>query len=301
MIDNVNALVNLLVAVVGAVSTVAGLVRRAYRAETRPESAPTAAESRPASAVPDPQRLVEIGFALLLAAVFSLLLTHTLVVSGRQVDLLGLTAAGLVITAVVTAIMIYAWKEVQLEFAVAAFAIITLVSLIMAPAGPLTGDTVQGEPAISPLVPSLALVTIASTLLLYLFGNPFGGGNQRRRRLAVAGLLVGIPLLASLACGLYIRDNYLFPGGGGGVLLRSDDALAVHRYLDHNLRSEPEINRAFYALASEHTLVPYYLRLYAEEYAGVAGEPDEPAPADPELRSLRRDGGTGAPDEFAGV
>jgi hypothetical protein len=194
----------------------------------------------------------DLALSLAYGALFSLLWTNALGVS-RVLDLSHLAGMSLMLTTAVTATTVLAWYRDRLAVALTGLAFLTLVIVVMTPGGGVFAGSAEGTS--SSIVPLLLLTIMAATYLLYLRGNstPWLVGRRAWLVPTALGLLV---FTGALISGLELKRS-TFEDGKAPYL--DEDG----RQLLRNIRQSPaDSQSAFYQLASEIALVPYYSKQY---------------------------------------
>ncbi|HTV20921.1 MAG TPA: hypothetical protein VMG12_19685 [Polyangiaceae bacterium] len=140
---------------------------------------------------------MELGFALLLGAIYSVILGDALLDSSAAIGdpLQELMKAG-VLSLVVVALLATAWLQKQLEFANGMLAITAmLVSLLSSRA--VTNPEASEAYTLSIL---LGLLAVSTAALTFLFGNPFAPGRESagRTKLWAGGVILLLGLSAAV-------------------------------------------------------------------------------------------------------
>jgi hypothetical protein len=197
---------------------------------------------------------MDLSFALICAAFFSLLLTDSLLISGKNPSPgLSTILTVLVITSVIVTVMVAAWWLNLTEIVTGCLAITTLVVLIIANGGPFfasSGDSVAG---LSLLLPILSLLTITSATLIYALGNPLSRTIRKNRRTLVTSTLVSLVIISAAALGKQLALNVKNDSRTPRLISADAKALAVNV-----TRQSLAERRRFYKLASEISLGPIY-------------------------------------------
>ncbi len=246
-----------------------------------------AAGSGPAAGVPraaTPQRSrLDLSFILICTAFFSLLLTDSLLISGRNPSPgLGTILTVFLITSVIVLVMSVAWWVNLTELVTGCLAVITLVVLIISNGGPFfksNSDTVAG---LSLLLPIFSLITIASSMLIYALGNPLSRTVTRNRRIAVSLVLFTLIVISSAALGKKLVKNVT--DDPRTPKCEKPEAKAL---VQNVMRETVADRRQFYKLASEVNLAPIYQKYfrtvsqkqnYTEDSSSRLSEYQQPQP-----------------------
>jgi hypothetical protein len=215
------------------------------------------------------REIVDLGFVLICSAFFSLLLTDSLLISGRNPSPgLGTILIGAVIAIFVALTMYGAWYLGFAELITGVMALTTLAVLLLSSGGPFfasESDTVAG---LSLLIPTISLVIVAATMLIYFFGNPLSRNVDKRTRVGVSLVLLATALFASIALGEALVVDVLAdprtPKVGQGQGL-------IHSVMQGGLQDR----REFYRLASEVSLArsyQKYFRSLSQEQRSIQAE-----------------------------
>lgn len=211
-----------------------------------------------------PRSLIDLSFVLICAAFFSLLLTDSLVISGRTpAPEISSILIVLSITLVVVGTMLGAWFLRQAELITGFLAITTLLVLVISPGGPFFSSSSDGETGLSLLIPLVSLVILSSGMLVYSFGSPLSKSGGRRRRLTVT---LGLGLIVLVAAGALGRQ--LIANVTSNRLTPKIDSASVKEILPEIMNAELNDKRNFYQLASEISL----LRTYQNYFRTIRGE-----------------------------
>jgi len=248
------------------------------------------------------QGLVELSFAVILAAAFSVIFADTLLASGAaEPDPLVTFAKVLALTSVVGALLGAGWFQRQLEFVSGMLAVTAMASLLLAgPASMLRGST-EADSGNVFLMTLLGLLTLATGTLTFLFGNPLGLGRERGRALLWT---VGVVLIVGLAATLVGRQKVQ-------ALARNPKVPSVYtepvEAFAKQVGAMPlESRRVAYQLASEIAVTDTYRSEHenvedryrgdhaALEQAAAQLKAQAPKPADPGVASGAKEGATPA-------
>lgn len=191
--------------------------------------------------------IIDLSFVLICAALFSLLLTDSLLISGKspspRVDTILYVFC---LTAAVTGTLVGAWHLNKGELVAGCLAITTLIVLIISPGGPFFSSSKGSEEGLSLWVPVVALVILASISILYSFGNPFTRSLSKTRRLLVSSVLIAIIVIAAVALGKH-NINAIKADARTPKLDHPD----VRELLSKITNEEVDTQRDFYRFASE--------------------------------------------------
>ncbi len=219
----------------------------------------------PPSLPPESRRahnFLDLGFVLLCSAFFSLLLTDSLVISGRAPSPgLLTTAAVFAITVTVCGVMFTAWRLGRSELVTGFLALITLCVLIISPGGPFGSPLVAKdvEQGLTLYLPVLSLVTLASVMLIYAFGNPLSTTLPRKTRVFVGQTLLIVLVVSAIALGQHLVRSVMSKENAPKI--DTADARGVLRDVG---RWDAVHRRQFYQLASEIALAHAYQAGYQE-------------------------------------
>lgn len=166
---------------------------------------------------PDPPKavakrnLLDLSLSLLLAAFFSLLLLDALVVSGRDIIRLDYSVwLTLLITIILSVSFLFSWLRGKLEQTIGVYSILVFFILIFSPGGPFfIKESAEAAAAINLWIPVFALLLLASTMLVYAYGNPFDKRQPLLKRQIISALLVILFLCGSLSIGLQLKKDVL--------------------------------------------------------------------------------------------
>jgi len=198
-------------------------------------------------------RKSDLALALAYGALFSLLWTNALGVS-RVLDLSHLAGMSLLLTISVTATTVLAWYRDRLAVALTGLSFLSLVIVLMTPGGGLFAGS--AEETSSSIVPLVLLTVMAATYLLYLRGSSTSWLIGRHRVWLVPTAMGLLVLTGSLVGGLELARSTFEDGKAPSL---DEDG----RRLLRDVRQSPaESQSAFYQLASEMALVPYYSKQY---------------------------------------
>jgi hypothetical protein len=224
--------------------------------------------------------ILDLSFVVLCAAFFSLLTTDSLIVSGRN------PATGpfyiflvILITFVYVTIMVTAWYINKTEKVTGFLAIITLTVLIISPGGPFNKEQPgSGESGLNIflIVPVIALITIAATMLIYSFGNPLSRSVNRRSRVAVFLTLMGVGIFAAIAIGTQI-DDYIAKDERTPKFSSPE----IKDFARSVMQQNTDEKRDFYRFASEICLTEFYQNQYYNSQPAQINESYALAPTTP--------------------
>jgi len=203
-----NDTLQIVVTVLGIVSQLL-LLGKHFKEQDIP--APAATDPKAGTVEPKRGRIrnrMDLSFALICAAFFSLLLTDSLLISGKNPSPgLSTILTVLMITSVIVTVMVAAWWLNLTEVVTGCLAVTTLVVLIIANGGPFfasSGDSVAG---LSLLLPILSLITITSATLIYALGNPLSRTIRKNRRTLVTLTLLSLVIVSGAALGKQLALN----------------------------------------------------------------------------------------------
>jgi hypothetical protein len=204
--------------------------------------------------------LLDLSFLLICAALFSLLLTDSLLISGRSpspgIDTILYV---LCMTTAVTGTLIGAWYVNKGEQVAGFLAITVLIVLVISRGGPFFSRSKGSEEGLSLLAPVIALAILAATSLIYSFGDPFARSLSRNRRLLVSVTLVVVVVIGAAALGKRFIDVVEEDPRTPKV-----DGAAARELLSTINRTSIESRRKLYRLASEAALAPIYNRHHSK-------------------------------------
>jgi hypothetical protein len=210
------------------------------------------------------RNIIDLSFVLICAAFFSLLLTDSLVISGRTPSPEFSTIMTVIcITVVVVGTMVGAWWLRKTELVTGFLAITTLCVLIISPGGPIFSSPSDAETGLSLLIPVVTLVALSSAMLIYSFGSPLSKTVKRQRRAAVSAGLILIVSVGAVALGRQLIGNVEADKRTPNI-----DNPAIKELLPSIASAELNDRRLFYQLASEISL----LRDYQNYFRAVRGE-----------------------------
>ena len=210
------------------------------------------------------RNIIDLSFVLICSAFFSLLLTDSLVISGRTPSPEFSTIIRVIcITVVVVGTMVGAWWLRKTELVTGFLAITTLCVVIISPGGPIFSSPSDAETGLSLLIPVLTLVALSSAMLIYSFGSPLSKTVKRHRRSAVSAGLILIAGVGAVALGRQLIGNVEADKRTPNI-----DNPAIKELLPSIASAELNDRRLFYQLASEISL----LRDYQNFFRAVRGE-----------------------------
>lgn len=202
------------------------------------------------------RKLLDLSFVLICSAFFALLLTDSLIISGKNPSP-GPTTFLIVfaISVGVGLTMWAAWLFRLAELITGCLSVITLVVLIMSSGGPFFSSESDAVAGLSLLLPTVVLVTLAATMFIYYFGNPTGRSLNSKKRIVVSSILLSVVLISSVALGKAlitdVASDPRTPKLGRGQAL-----------IQNVMRGSLADRRRFYRLASEINLAPTYQKYF---------------------------------------
>ena len=201
---------------------------------------------------------LDLSFVLICSAFFSLLLTDSLLISGRNPSPgFGTIISVLFITVVIVTTMYAAWRMKRAELVTGYLAITTLIVLIISSGGPFFHSESDAVAGLSLLVPILSLVTLTAAMFIYALGNPLSRTIEKKRRLIVSAALLTLVLISAVALGqqlvIDVTNDPRTPA------IKSPEAQALSQSM---MREGLTDRRKFYKLASEVTLAPVYQKYF---------------------------------------
>ena len=215
------------------------------------DSARTAGAAK--TATPRRSRL-DLSFVLICTAFFSLLLTDSLLISGRNPSPgLGTILTVLLITSVIVIVMSVAWWVNLTELVTGCLAVTTLVVLIISNGGPFFKSSSDAVAGLSLLLPIFSLMTIASAMLIYALGNPLSRTVSRNRRIAVSLVLFMLIVISSAALGKKLVKNV-----ADDPRTPKCEKPETKELVQNIMRETVADRRQFYKLASEVSLASVY-------------------------------------------
>ena len=203
--------------------------------------------------------LLDLSFIILCSAFFSLLTADSLMVSGRTPSGGPLNVFYVVLIAFAyTSIVFTAWFINITEKVIGFLSIITLVILITAPGGPFDTTRTEGESGLSVflVLPVVILVTLASTMLIYSYGNPLKRSQGKLTRAVIASGLLISAVVAAIAVGKQI--DHSIANDERSPQFENDGKQFAQKVTD--LKREDKRN--FYHFASEISLIGFYQDQY---------------------------------------
>ncbi len=261
-----NDALQIVVTILGLLSQLVVLLREMNKREDTTSDAPAGGKPTPPPSLPPESRrahnFLDLGFVLLCSAFFSLLLTDSLVISGRAPSPgLLTTAAVFAITVTVCGVMFTAWRLGRSELVTGFLALITLCVLIISPGGPFGSPLVAKdvEQGLTLYLPVLSLVTLASVMLIYAFGNPLSNTLPRKTRLFVGQTLLIVLVVSAIALGQHLVRSVMSKENAPKI--DTADAIGVLRDVG---RWDAVHRRQFYQLASEIALAHAYQAGYQD-------------------------------------
>lgn len=219
------------------------------------------------------RNILDLSFVLVGAAFFSLLITDSLVISGRTPSpKISTILIVLIITLVIVGAMVCAWVLNQTELVTGFLAITTLFILVISPGGPFfsSSSTNDSETGLSLLVPITVLVILASTMLIYSFGNPLSRTLPRNKRAIVTLILVCITAASAGALGRQLISDVVSDPRTPRL-----DTKEVKDLLPAIMNADVKDRRLFYRLASEVALSLTYQN-YFRTVRGERLQTDQP-------------------------
>jgi hypothetical protein len=253
--------VQILVAVIGATGgpVVAWLLQRKRTGDTLGGSS---TEVRAVDIDHRSQTLSELALYLLCGAIFCILLSDSILISGRAPALSISTLLGPLAAALAISGGIYiGWRNRHGELVIGILALCTAIVLLLSPGGPFVpSEELGGEQGLSLLVPLFVLATMIATAIFRTWGTPFTGRLARRSAISIAFTVVA--LVPAISVGRQwiqeVADDPRNPIHG-----LNDAALAhVTQHLDKLREFEPAARAAVYRLGSEAVLAPAYAKQY---------------------------------------
>jgi hypothetical protein len=243
------------------------------------ESEGTASSNQTPRASARYKSLLDLSFIILCSAFFSLLTADSLVVSGRPVNSGPLNVFFVFIIAFAyTAILFIAWYISITEKMIGFLAIITLVVLVTSPGGPFDTSQAEGEAGLNVflVLPVGILITLASTMLIYAYGNPLRRNKGSLLRGVIGSVLIFCTLLAAIALGRQI-DNWIAHDE------RSPQFQEAGKTVARSLTDvDRELKRNFYHLASEIGLRAFYQEQYFQSLQQREEQKNTNEPSNPE-------------------
>jgi cell division protein FtsB len=199
---------------------------------------------------------VDLSFVLICSAFFSLLLTDSLIISGRNPSPGPGTILIVVgITAVVVITMFGAWFLGVAELVTGFLTITTVTVLLLSSGGPFFAAESDAVAGLSLLIPTMLLVALAATMLIYSFGNPLNRSLPKRRRIGVSLILFSILFFASAALGKALVLSVIADP-------RTPKLGQAQTLFQNLLHVSLQDRRKFYRLASEIALAQTYKRYF---------------------------------------
>ncbi|HEX7332415.1 MAG TPA: hypothetical protein VF290_13010 [Pyrinomonadaceae bacterium] len=260
------------VTLLGIASQVVLLLRA--RAKTTSEEAHPKPidEDHPPSDTIAPRNFIDLSFVLICSAFFSLLLTDSLVISGRTpAPEVSTILIVICITTVVVGTMVGSWLYRKTELVTGFLAITTLCVLIISPGGPIFSSVSDGETGLSLLIPVVTLVALSAAMLIYSFGSPLSKSVKKSRRTAISCGLGIIVIVGAIALGQQLLGNVTADKRTPKL-----DTDAIKTVLPALANADLKDKKIFYQLASEIAL----LRTYQNHFRAVRGErAPQPTPA----------------------
>ena len=201
---------------------------------------------------------LDLSFVLVCAAFLSLLITDSLVISGRNPSAgWGTILKVLAITLLVFGTMFGAWFLSKTELVTGFLALTTLFVLIISPGGPFNDPTQTGETGLWLLIPVVSLTILSSTMLVYCYGSPLSSSMARGRRLLVSSIFAGLVIIAAVTLGQqFVRTVSADP------LTPKIEAVEAKELLPVVLGADIKEQRNFYRLASEINLASTYQKQF---------------------------------------
>jgi hypothetical protein len=203
-----------------------------------------------------PRKLIDLAFVLLCSAFFALLLTDSLIISGRNpAPGLGTIVIVTVISLTVVTLMGTAWVLGLGELVTGCLAVTTLIVLLLSAGGPFfssESDTVAG---LSLLIPTVSLVTLAASMFIYSFGSPLSRSVQNNKRVGVSLILLAIIMISSAALGKALVMDVVNDPRNPKI---SQGQALIHKIMGVSLQDR----RKFYRLASEISLSRTYQKYF---------------------------------------
>jgi hypothetical protein len=200
-------LVQIIVAIIGALSPIAQeLMQRGGKAQHRSRNA-TGEEERNNGSITKNisgwkrRDFLELAITLLYSAFFSAIIADSLLVSGRVPTLeVSILFQIFIITLITTTSLLFAWYWQRSKTAVGIISITTLVVLVLSPGGPIRPAPEQGtEPGLSLIFPVFILSILASSSIIYSFGNPLAKNTPKNLRNKVAIFLSVLLVIGTLS------------------------------------------------------------------------------------------------------
>ncbi|HEY0458364.1 MAG TPA: hypothetical protein VGC97_04375 [Pyrinomonadaceae bacterium] len=230
--------------------------------------------------------ILDLSFVILCATFFSLLLTDSLIISGRDASYaIDSIIKVFFYTFFVVGTLFAAWLFNQSEKVVGFWAVTTLIVLIIAPGGPFNRVSTEKESGLSVyiIIPVAILLVLATTTFIYSFGNPLSNNVTRRNRILVFLSISAFVIFAAIAVGIQF-DNYV---SKDARTPRFENPQA--KELTRKIMKLPRVDdkRLFYQLASELSLGDFYLDSYYKSFSQPTADTvdttneskPEPAPA----------------------
>jgi hypothetical protein len=253
----------ILILVLSVASQLLGLGKKLMTANAGGEAATSgpshSSQDRPAERRARQKRApIDLSFVLLCSVFFALLLTDSLLISGRTPSPAPATILIVVlITGSVLVTMCLGWFLGRSELITGCLAVTTLAVLMFSGGGPFftsESDTVAG---LSLLIPTMCLMSLAAAMLIYSFGNPLSPTVRKSTRIWLSLALISIVVFASIALGKSLVTDVITdprtPKIGQGQTLFQD---ILHVGLQER--------REFYRLASEISLARDYQKYFRE-------------------------------------
>lgn len=218
---------------------------------------PTVAAARPRPV------LLDLGFSLLCAAFFSMVLGHSILISGRAPVGLGWGMFGMLVLVLVNAFGAYLfWRVGYSELGLGVMAFVAILGIVLAPGGPIFGAAYAGENTLPSLLPLFLLIILASAavfqIVLGLRGRDAPPRALRMRRLCVLSICALIGCISWVE-GVEQLKFLSVVDTDPGVMSHEDAALF------EEIRGLPIADQGtFYQLAMECLLAPTYARFASD-------------------------------------
>jgi hypothetical protein len=263
-------LVQIIVAIIGALSPIAQeLMQRGGKAQHRSRNA-TGEEERNNGSITKNisgwkrRDFLELAITLLYSAFFSAIIADSLLVSGRVPTLeVSILFQIFIITLITTTSLLFAWYWQRSKTAVGIISITTLVVLVLSPGGPIRPAPEQGtEPGLSLIFPVFILSILASSSIIYSFGNPLAKNTPKNLRNKVAIFLSVLLVIGTLSLAQqfvsHVSENPKSPNFSGDPSQVDAATTLLKKVRRHELKDRGML----YELGSEIALSQYYRDSY---------------------------------------
>ncbi|MBT5047382.1 MAG: hypothetical protein HOM58_02685 [Rhodospirillaceae bacterium] len=193
------------------------------------------------------QNFLDLSFVLLVGALVTMLVTDSLVVSGRSLSLTASLILSWAVGLTILLSLIAMWRHDQAEFGVGCWAVVAFLLLIFSEGGPFQIAVKGAIKGPDLLIPLTILLFLAASTITSEYGSPLSSSTPRKQRVVLGCLFLVCLITGSIFLGKQSKDTVLKDPRAPNI---SAPAVASLVQKIDKLPSE-FVKRRFYQLSSE--------------------------------------------------